>query len=393
MKHDFTTRVLCLVLILLSLPIFAIAYDPVPDDILYIVNNPNPADRLNLRTRPSDSAPSLGRYYNGVRMGALSEPSNGWIKVYVEGTNESVAGYMQTRYLAYNPSTPVPSAIPLATVNNKNGTGLNLREKPSSASANLGLHPILNGATVLVLGWGSEWCHVREENLTGYVLTSGLVFPGTGSSNNSNSMNNASTTTSACVRNPNPADRLNLRAEPRTDAVSYGKYYNGTPVTVLSDNSNGWVKVRIGGSVGGAEGYMQKTYLAFGDDCAKVKPEFTLYQATSSGWELYNFPRVDQNAFRMFGVENVEVLGIMENWWHVRIREHTGYVPSNGLAIVNNPSSNDRLNLREKPQTGAVSLGNTITAWLLCCCPVFKTAGLRFKWVVFKDIWKASISP
>jgi uncharacterized protein YgiM (DUF1202 family) len=102
---------------------------------------------------------------------------------------------------------------------------------------------------------------------------------------------------------------------------------------------------------------MQKTYLAFGDDCAKVKPEFTLYQATSSGWELYNFPRVDQNAFRMFGVENVEVLGIMENWWHVRIREHTGYVPSNGLAIVNNPSSNDRLNLREKPQTGAVSLG------------------------------------
>jgi len=162
-KHNCTTRMLCLVLVLLCLPVFALAYEPVPDDILYVVNNPNPTDRLNLRTQPNESAPSLGRYYNGVRLGALSQPSNGWINVFVEGT--SVTGYMQTQYLVYNPSTPVPSAIPLVTVNNKNGTGLTLREKPSSASTNVGLQPVRNGETVLVLGWGPDWCHVRIENL------------------------------------------------------------------------------------------------------------------------------------------------------------------------------------------------------------------------------------
>ena len=37
----------------------------------------------------------------------------------------------------------------------------------------------------------------------------------------------------ATVSNPNPADRLHLRAEPSRDAASLGKYYNGTPVQVL----------------------------------------------------------------------------------------------------------------------------------------------------------------
>ena len=163
--------------------------------------------------------------------------------------------------------------------------------------------------------------------------------------------------TACVVNNPNPADRLHLRSVPRTDAASLGKYYNGTPVTVLADDNSGWVKVRIGEDAGGAEGYIQKRYLAVGDDCASVKPAFPLYQATSSGWDLYSFPRVYDNAGRTFGVENIEVLGVAENWWHVRIREHTGYLRADALAIVSNPNPDDRLSLHEKPQTGAAALG------------------------------------
>ena len=178
------------------------------------------------------------------------------------------------------------------------------------------------------------------------------------------------------VNNPDPADRLHLRSEPRTDAASLGKYYNGTPVSVLEDNTGGWTKVYIGGDVGGAEGYMQTQFLAFGDDCAKVKLELPLYQSTSSGWNLYNSPRANQNDFRTFGLENIEVLGIMENWWHVRIREHTGYVPSDAPAIVNNPNSNDRLNLREKPQTNAVTLGKYYNGTV-----VIMLSGVQNGWV------------
>ena len=36
-----------------------------PGSIAY-VNNPNPTDRLNLRTKPSAQSVSLGKYYNGT---------------------------------------------------------------------------------------------------------------------------------------------------------------------------------------------------------------------------------------------------------------------------------------------------------------------------------------
>ena len=177
----------------------------------------------------------------------------------------------------------------------------------------------------------------------------------------------------AVVNNPNPADRLNLRVAPSVNAASLGRYYNGTSVTLLDNEADGWVQVYIGGEKGGAQGYMQTRYLALGDARAKVKPAFPLYESTSSRWELYNFPRRDQNACRIFGVERaVEVLGVTDTWWHVRIREHTGYVQANasflkatalsgglaiGYAAVNNPNPADRLHLRTSPRTSAMSLG------------------------------------
>ena len=63
----------------------------------------------------------------------------------------------------------------------------------------------------------------------------------------------------AVVLNPDPKDRLNLREEPDRGSRSLGKYYNGTPVTVLSEQGE-WAEV----SVGGRRGWMMKEYLDFG---------------------------------------------------------------------------------------------------------------------------------
>lgn len=43
----------------------------------------------------------------------------------------------------------------------------------------------------------------------------------------------------ATVNNPNPADRLNLRAKPSTTSTSLGKYYSGTVVDILA-NEGAW---------------------------------------------------------------------------------------------------------------------------------------------------------
>ena len=37
-----------------------------------VVKNPDPQDRLNLREQPSETAASLGKYYNGVVVQSLS---------------------------------------------------------------------------------------------------------------------------------------------------------------------------------------------------------------------------------------------------------------------------------------------------------------------------------
>ncbi|MEG0494497.1 MAG: SH3 domain-containing protein, partial [Clostridia bacterium] len=60
-----------------------------------VVNNPNPEDRLHLRTQPQKDAPSLGKYYNGTAVRVLGENGD-WLHVSVYGAE----GWMMKRYLA-----------------------------------------------------------------------------------------------------------------------------------------------------------------------------------------------------------------------------------------------------------------------------------------------------
>lgn len=73
----------------------------------------------------------------------------------------------------------------------------------------------------------------------------------------------------AVVNNPNPEDRLHLREQPRKDARSKGRFYNRTPVLVLSVEGE-WAKV----SMGGITGYMMTKYLAFGEEMDAVACAF-----------------------------------------------------------------------------------------------------------------------
>lgn len=131
---------------------------------LAVVSNPDPKDRLNLRSEPSSSAPIVAKYYSGTVVSLEGTGDNGWIRVCVSG---SVYGYMQTRYLVLDES-PVPSAMLSRTVSNPGGTGANLRSAPSSSSEALAFCP--NGETVTVFGvHESGWCHVLYRGYAGFV--------------------------------------------------------------------------------------------------------------------------------------------------------------------------------------------------------------------------------
>ena len=72
------------------------------------VNNPRSTQILHLRETPSQSARSIGQYYNGTQVKVVSYGAT-WCEVYV-GTRH---GYMMTRYLSFNGTyvTPTPRYV------------------------------------------------------------------------------------------------------------------------------------------------------------------------------------------------------------------------------------------------------------------------------------------
>ena len=131
----------------------------------------------------------------------------------------------------------------------------------------------------------------------------------------------------AVVNNPNPADRLHLRVEPKRGAKSLGKFYNGTPVQVHETNGN-WCRVSIGLD-GHLEGWMMKEYLAFGEqmqdvDC--VFPQLGLKEELQNAL-AYADQDMDGNGYRMNGT--IWIAGVVEDDLYVILtnRGETGYMP------------------------------------------------------------------
>ena len=65
-----------------------------------VVNNPDPADRLHLRTKASRSGTSLGKFYNGTPVLVL-ERKGDWTRVQIGFGNTARTGWMMTKYLAF----------------------------------------------------------------------------------------------------------------------------------------------------------------------------------------------------------------------------------------------------------------------------------------------------
>lgn len=114
-----------------------------------------------------------------------------------------------------------------------------------------------------------------------------------------------------------------------------------------------------------------KAYLQY-DNTQAIATAMPTYTSTSSAWELYQSRDVN-GAYDMYGYgETVTLLGFTSKWWHVQIREYTGFVSADSSVLeqrtgnyydgyataqVHNPISTDRLNLRVEKTANSASLG------------------------------------
>lgn len=298
-----------------------------------MVNNPDPTDRLNLRTKPSEEAITLGKYYNGVVVFVYSV-KNGWAKVDIQGRE----GYMKDEYLAYgvydgNEYRPLgaysgaiyaqSSAVPTMRVNAKT---LNLRKDTSAQSAIIATYPY--GTEVQVIGAGTVWHHVLAPsenggNFVGYMKAEYL--------DGDVSFHKAEKKAAeyAVVANPDVNDRLNLRTKPSESSVSLGKFYNWTQVRVIEKRADGWCEVEIGEEGSGvAKGYMKTEYLAFGDEMEQVASGIEIYEVTQDAVIEEEAGGADECLQVMKKGEVLYVLGdISEEYCFVMTQNITGYFP------------------------------------------------------------------
>ena len=126
----------------------------------------------------------------------------------------------------------------------------------------------------------------------------------------------------AVVNNPDPADRLHLRAKASKSGRSLGKFYNGTPVRVL-ERKGDWTRVQIGFGDSSRTGWMMTKYLAFGADMDKVHdafPELTFreeYEAHNSFSGAYWVVGVEEEGrikqYILLGTDG-KVLYVQQKW-------------------------------------------------------------------------------
>ncbi|MGI6695821.1 MAG: SH3 domain-containing protein [Christensenellales bacterium] len=133
------------------------------------VNNPNPNDRLHLRTAPERTAKSLGKYYNGTPVKVLGRQGD-WVQVDIAG----VSGFMMADYLAFDrAANAVDHAFPeLVGLDSLSGRDMPLYARPDEASRVLYDRSIQYFHTYWIIGLvGEEWYHVYffREGIGGYM--------------------------------------------------------------------------------------------------------------------------------------------------------------------------------------------------------------------------------
>ncbi len=121
------------------------------------------------------------------------------------------------------------------------------------------------------------------------------------------------------VYNPDPADRLNLRAKPDSGSSSRGKYYTGVLVELLGKEEDGWYPVRIGAM----EGYMSAEFIVVGDETEEIEPAMpTVSVRSANGVTLYATSGFSGPSKEKYpDGSKALVYGVGGRWLHVRMED------------------------------------------------------------------------
>lgn len=144
-----------------------------------LVNNPDPADRLHLRTKPQKGAASLGKFYNRTPVYVIEEKGD-WAHVRIGNETDGLEGWMMKQYLT---TEDIPCAFPQKEImtNAYGEPVIPLQTEPKKNAPECAVISGSGTASWYIIGVsGKDWYVVMtSEGLVGYVLQ-GAFYDGNG---------------------------------------------------------------------------------------------------------------------------------------------------------------------------------------------------------------------
>ncbi len=287
---------------------------------------------------PSTSGYVLDTVPAGASVGVKYNDGS-WALCYYAG----VTGYIRSSQLLFGTTTveefiDQPGPGESYAVVASSAASLNMRSMPS-LNAEL-LMEIAKGETVIVASYGSEWCQVRYNGISGYCMTKYLKI----SSQDTSAALTAVVTTAS--------GGLNLRKSASTNATILMAIPRNSTVTVLNKGAE-WSYVTYGDKTG----YVMNTYLTFSGTVAPTTipnvqvtptpiavvptptPSYTAPYAvvtTASGsLNLRKSASSDATILaKIPRLATIKVLGIYGTWTQVSYNGTVGYVMSVFLTYV-----------------------------------------------------------
>ncbi len=311
MKNKQKNRI-CAMALFMALLICALIFLAIPLTVsaeTLVVANPDPTDRLNLRTKPQAGSPILRKYYSGVEVEVVATPNSEWAHVRI-GTAD---GYMQRQFL--KPIGSVDSAIPIGIVSvTAPQSILALRESESDDSPALGSYN--NGTSVEVLGVADDWLHVRmlDDGKMGFMRSNWIAEP------------------ENLMKGTVSVNKTNLWETPDIKSRSLGVYNAGIEFIVLLsfEKLDGWTRVRIGDTVG----FMENASIVRSTEPGIYPNPIKRMMVDNSGAFVNMRKTASTKGSVVSKIETgewVDVLGKVGDWSHVQYGELTGYVQNRFL--------------------------------------------------------------
>lgn len=156
---------------------------------------------------------------------------------------------------------------------------------------------------------------------------------------------------------------IHLRETDSEDSNSLGLYYNGVKVLCNTDPYSEWVSVTIGNRTG----YMKSEFLYKGNDPGSVAPRTPLAAVTNNsfnGWlNLRSEPSIDGQVLgRLYNGDVVTILGVLDEWYHVKTSYAYGFVLSDYLDIIDTEPKGMPVGSRKYSTIQYMIRGYTISA-------------------------------